>query len=163
MGGHNQIHALVDGSRLRSYRLSPPWVVWQGEPDEHRPARERSEGDDEPGCFSTIRASLSGIPTAGWGVTVGMLICLMLKTNILALFVICPSMPILGKQVTCDDVVVGLEETVDMGSGKPRRFATAGPGPNLFREIWKNETHVFAAEGGPTRHNSLTLELGHPE
>ena len=71
-------------------------------------------------------------------------------------------MPSLGKQITCDDVVIGLEETIDTQLGKPRRFATAGPGPNLFRELWKNEDHVFAAEGGPTCPTSQTLELGHP-
>jgi hypothetical protein len=83
-GGHNQINALVGGSRPRSYRLSPPWVVWQGEPDECIPARERLEGNEEPRCFGTIRASLSGIPTARWNVTVGMSVCLTLKANILA-------------------------------------------------------------------------------
>ena len=59
-------------------------------------------------------------------------------------------------------MVIGLEETKDTQPGKPRRFATMGSGPNLFRELWKNEDHVFAAEGGPTCPTSQTLELGHP-
>ena len=84
MGGYNQIHALVDGRRPRSHRLSPPWVVWQGEPDEHRPARERLEGNEEPRCFGTIWASLSGIPTKGGGVAVGLFVNVMLNTNSLA-------------------------------------------------------------------------------
>ena len=84
-------------------------------------------------------------------------------TNILAFFVICPSIPFVGKQMTCDDVVVGLEERVDTQPKEPRRFGTAGPGPNLFREIWKNEDHVFAAEGGPARTYGHTQEIGHPE
>lgn len=71
-------------------------------------------------------------------------------------------MPFLGKQVTCDDVVVGLEETVGTQPEEPRCFATAGPGPTLFREIWKNENHVFAAEGGTTRYTSQVMEVGHP-
>ena len=63
----------------------------------------------------------------------------------------------------CDDVVVGLEERVNTQTEEPRRFGTAGPGPNLFREIWKNEDHVFAAEGGPAWTHHHTHEIGHPE
>ena len=70
-------------------------------------------------------------------------------------------MPFVGKQVTCD-VVIGLEETIDTQPGEPRHFATAGPGPNLFWEIWKNEHHVFAVEGGPTCSTSQVLEVGCP-
>ena len=71
-------------------------------------------------------------------------------------------MPFLGKQVTCDDVVIGLEETIDTQPGEPRHFTTAGPGPNLFREIWKKKNHVFVVEGGLTRSTCQVLEVGHP-
>ena len=71
-------------------------------------------------------------------------------------------MPFIGKQVTCDDTVIGLEETIDTQLGKPRCFTTAGPGLNLFQEIWKHENRVFAAEGGPTCSTSQVLEVGCP-
>jgi hypothetical protein len=38
-----------------------------------------------------------------------------------------------------DDVVTGLEETVEARSQKPYRFGTAGHGVTLFQEIWKHE------------------------
>jgi hypothetical protein len=44
-----------------------------------------------------------------------------------------------------------------------RRFGTAGPIANLFREVWKEELHVFAAEGLTQEPATLTKELGHPD
>lgn len=46
MEGHNLTNALVDGSIIPS---KPLLGVWQGEPDEYIPARERLEGNEEPG------------------------------------------------------------------------------------------------------------------
>jgi hypothetical protein len=49
---------------------------------------------------------------------------------------LCFSFPlsILGKQIACDDVVVGLEEMIEVTPYDKRRFGTAGPFPILFTE-----------------------------
>ena len=69
---------------------------------------------------------------------------------------------------------------MDVQTRPPRRFGTAGAGCNLFEEVWKNEKHVFAANGmtqvveGVTRKFGTRMEknqmmegvtrmLGHPE
>jgi hypothetical protein len=44
-----------------------------------------------------------------------------------------------------------------------RRFGMAGPFPILFTEAWKEDSHVFAAEGGSTESPMDTHCLGPPE
>jgi hypothetical protein len=59
--------------------------------------------------------------------------------------------------------VIGLEEVIDVQPREPRRFGTAGPISNLFREVWKEELHVFAVEGASPGTEGTTCELGHPD
>ena len=63
----------------------------------------------------------------------------------------------------CGDIVVGLDEVIDIRQQAPRRFGTAGAFPNLFGEVWKEELHVFSAEGGGGDGWSAATSLGHPE
>jgi len=58
--------------------------------------------------------------------------------------------------------VVGLEEVVNVQPQMPRRYGTASTGPNLFREVWVHEDHVFAAEGGRTQ-KGAAHHMGHPD
>ena len=69
----------------------------------------------------------------------------------------------LGKQIEIDDVVVGLEEMIGIARQDRRRFGTAGAFPILFREAWKEDFHVFAAEGGKLPLDTATQRLGPPE
>ena len=62
-----------------------------------------------------------------------------------------------------DDVVVGLEEVVPVADQDRRRFGTAGPFPVLFAEAWREDTHVFAAEGRTRQEDPDTHRLGPPE
>ena len=62
-----------------------------------------------------------------------------------------------------DNVVVGLEEMVDTASREPHRYGTAGYGPNLFQEIWKNECHIFNAGGEAVDLGPGVCHLGHPD
>jgi hypothetical protein len=62
-----------------------------------------------------------------------------------------------------DDVVIGLEEVVDVSNQGQRRFGTAGSFPSLFREAWKEDIHVFTAEGGNLPLDAYTQRLGLPE
>jgi hypothetical protein len=80
-----------------------------------------------------------------------------------SLYVICSLSTFLGKQILHDDIVIGLEEVIDVERREPRRFGTAGPIVNLFRDVWKEEQHVFAAEGKCLGENNGTRELGHPD
>jgi hypothetical protein len=68
----------------------------------------------------------------------------------------------LGKQITVDEIVLGLEELVDVRPRAPRRFGTGSTGPSLFREAFKEEHHVFAAEGIRI-HSGMATSLGHPD
>jgi hypothetical protein len=77
--------------------------------------------------------------------------------------VVCLSYLSIGKQTNVSDVVIGLEEKVTVTPRRPHRFGTAGASTNLFSEAWKEEEHIFAAEGIGRRFNtSTTKELGHP-
>jgi hypothetical protein len=67
-----------------------------------------------------------------------------------------------GKQIL-QDIVIGLEEVIDIRSQETRRFGTAGPLVNLFREVWKEEHHVFSAEGTSWGSGDATFQLGHPD
>jgi hypothetical protein len=59
--------------------------------------------------------------------------------------------------------VIGFEEVIDIQSQEPRQFgSTAGPIVNLFREVWKEEHHVFSAKGITKGVGKSTAELGHP-
>jgi hypothetical protein len=69
---------------------------------------------------------------------------------------------ILGKQETCDNVVVGLEEVLNVTNQSRRRFGMASPFPILFQEAWREDAHIFAAEGGKATNND-THRLGSPE
>jgi hypothetical protein len=70
----------------------------------------------------------------------------------------------LGKQITTsDDVVVGLEEVINVTPQGRRHFGTAGPFPILFTEAWKEDKHVFVAEGGSVLPSDDTQRLGPPE
>jgi hypothetical protein len=72
----------------------------------------------------------------------------------------------LGKLVAtpCNNVLVGLEEVVNVSPQHQRQFGMAGPFPLLFREAWKKDEHVFAAEGGnATSSDCNTQRLGPPE
>jgi hypothetical protein len=70
-------------------------------------------------------------------------------------------LPSIGKQITCGDIVIGLEEVVDVRPQLARRFGTASAGLNLFHEVWEHEEHVFAAEGTKDS-RSKAIQLGHP-
>jgi hypothetical protein len=70
---------------------------------------------------------------------------------------------LLGKQMICDDIVVGLDEVIDTRPQAPRRYGTAGAFPNLFGEAWKEECHVFSAEGGSGFGWPTVKQLGHPD
>jgi hypothetical protein len=59
--------------------------------------------------------------------------------------------------------VIGLEEVIDVQPCKPRQFGTAGPISNLFQEVWKEELHVFAAEGASPGTEGATHGPGHPD
>jgi hypothetical protein len=59
--------------------------------------------------------------------------------------------------------VVGLEEVIGIGSPESRRLGTAEPIVNLFREVWKEEHHVFSAEGTNGEVGKSNAELGHPD
>jgi hypothetical protein len=72
-------------------------------------------------------------------------------------------LPSIGKQIISDDIVLGLEEVIDVRGREPRRFGTAGPRANLFRDVWKDELHVFAAEGLNVGVPGTVTELGHPD
>jgi hypothetical protein len=78
----------------------------------------------------------------------------------ISLSVICSSSTFVGKQ---HDIVIGLEEEIDVRPRPGRRYGTAGPITNLFRELWKDEIHVFAAEGLPQQEGQGPKELGHPD
>jgi hypothetical protein len=69
----------------------------------------------------------------------------------------------LGKQILHNDVAVGLEEVVDVTPKAKRRYGTAGPFPILFSEAWKEDAHVFSAEGHRTLTQTGTHHLGPPE
>ena len=57
-------------------------------------------------------------------------------------------------------MVVGLEEVIDVTKQSRRRFGTAGAFPILFREAWKEDIHVFAAEGAKLPCEAETQRLG---
>lgn len=59
--------------------------------------------------------------------------------------------------------MVGLEEVIEVTPHDKRRFGTAGPFPILFTEAWKEDSHVFSAEGGSTESQMDTHRLGPPE
>jgi hypothetical protein len=59
--------------------------------------------------------------------------------------------------------VIGLEEVIDVRPRPARRYGTAGPITNLFRELWKDENHVFAVEGLRQKEEQGPKELGHPD
>jgi hypothetical protein len=65
--------------------------------------------------------------------------------------------------MTCDDVVVGLEEVIEVAQQGKRWFGMAGPFPILFTEAWKEDEHVFSAEGGSALIKNDTQRLGPPE
>jgi hypothetical protein len=52
---------------------------------------------------------------------------------------------------------------IDVRPHYPRRFGTGGAFPNLFREVWKDEDHVFSAEGGVGMSGCTGKSLGHPD
>jgi hypothetical protein len=81
----------------------------------------------------------------------------------ISLYVICSFSTLVGKQITYDDIVIGLEEVIDVQPWEARQFGIAGPIPNLFRDVWKDERRVFAAEGSSPGTGGMTQELGHPE
>jgi hypothetical protein len=62
-----------------------------------------------------------------------------------------------------NDVVVGLEEVVPGADQDRRRFGTAGSFPVLVAKAWKEDTHVFATEGGTLQGDPNTHRLGAPE
>jgi hypothetical protein len=45
----------------------------------------------------------------------------------ISLYVICSSSTCVGKQITHDDIIIGLEEVIDARPQEARRFGTAGP------------------------------------
>jgi hypothetical protein len=69
----------------------------------------------------------------------------------------------LGKQVEFDDIVIGLEELIDITRRAKRRFGTAGAFPILFREAWKEDVHMFAAEGDKLPFETNTSRLAPPQ
>jgi hypothetical protein len=69
----------------------------------------------------------------------------------------------LGKQINMEEVVVGLEETIRVETRATHRYGTAGHGPNLFQEIWKNERHIFNAGGEKMGLGPGVCHLGHPD
>jgi hypothetical protein len=70
----------------------------------------------------------------------------------------------LEKQIENDDVVIGLEEVIKESRWEKRRhFGMAGSFPILFREAWKEDIHVFAAEGDKLPFETNTPRLGPPE
>jgi hypothetical protein len=73
------------------------------------------------------------------------------------------SLSFIGKQITIEDVVIGLEEVIDVSPQGRWRFGTAGSFPILFQEAWKEDDHVFAAEGGRLPGATGTQRLGPPE
>jgi hypothetical protein len=62
-----------------------------------------------------------------------------------------------------DGVMVGLEEVVPVTDQDRRQFGTAGSFPVLFAKAWKEDTHVFASEGGTLQGDPNTHRLGPPE
>jgi hypothetical protein len=60
-----------------------------------------------------------------------------------------------------DEILIGLEELVDVRPRSPRRFGTGSLAPNLFREAFKDEHHVFTVEGIKIASDTAT-SLGHP-
>ena len=62
----------------------------------------------------------------------------------------------------CANVVVGLEEAIAITNQPKRCFGTAGPFPNLFAEAWREDEHVFSADGGNLQGNAGTQHLGSP-
>ena len=78
-----------------------------------------------------------------------------------SLFLLC-SHYLVGKQIESDDVVIGFEEVIDMTRQSRRRFGTASAFPIVFREAWKRDIHVFAAEGGKLPFDAETQRLGPP-
>ena len=58
--------------------------------------------------------------------------------------------------------MIGFEEVIDVTRQSRRRFGTAGAFPILFREAWKRDIHVFAAEGGKLPFDAETQRLGPP-
>jgi hypothetical protein len=70
-------------------------------------------------------------------------------------------LPFLGKQINIDEIVIGLEELVDVRPRAPHQFGTGSLAPNLFREAFKHEHHVFAVEGIKIA-SDMATSLGHP-
>ena len=112
-------------------------------------------------CFGT-KMHLSRAPNqAGWMYRpVQLAVCQTLTTSPFLCYL--SLLPLLGKQINVDEIVLGLEELVDVRPRTPRRFGTGSVAPNLFREAFKNEQHVFAAEGIKL-HSDTATHLGHPD
>jgi hypothetical protein len=68
------------------------------------------------------------------------------------------------KQITTiQEIMIGLEEVIDIQSQESQQFGTAGPIVNLFQQVWKEEHHVFTAEGINGGVGKSTAKLGHQD